>query len=210
MVSRRRVLAGTSVVALGGLGAISTVSANAASVTAPTAPPAPPAPVAPRRGQPTPVPRTIARRRVVSGGRLRVVRTDFALSHLGLAWAGGDARVRVRTRNGWTDWHRVDGCDGARDGTPAGRRSAVMAVPDATGYEVSVERHATALVTELDTVHGPVQAMAAASVFGMPLPDGRTCPVTYLSRAAWGADESWRYSWMASRSGRSRTSRCRP
>jgi len=28
----------------------------------------------------------------------------------------------------------------------------------------------------------------------MPLPDGSTCPVTYLSRAAWGADESKRFS----------------
>jgi len=32
-----------------------------------------------------------------------------------------------------------------------------------------------------------------AAVFGMPLPDGTTVPVTYLSRAAWGADESLRF-----------------
>jgi hypothetical protein len=30
--------------------------------------------------------------------------------------------------------------------------------------------------------------------FGFRLPGGLTCPVPYMSRAAWGADESWRYS----------------
>jgi uncharacterized protein with LGFP repeats len=37
-------------------------------------------------------------------------------------------------------------------------------------------------------------ARLGAAVFGMPLPDGTTVPVTYLSRAAWGADESLRFS----------------
>jgi hypothetical protein len=36
-------------------------------------------------------------------------------------------------------------------------------------------------------------AAAIAAVSGMPLPNGTTCPVTYLSRSAWGADESLRY-----------------
>ncbi|MBX6751757.1 MAG: N-acetylmuramoyl-L-alanine amidase, partial [Micromonosporaceae bacterium] len=38
----------------------------------------------------------------------------------------------------------------------------------------------------------PRQARPRA-VFGMPLPGGLVCPVQYLSRAGWGADESYRY-----------------
>src|SRR5215470_4582956 len=32
-----------------------------------------------------------------------------------------------------------------------------------------------------------------AAVQGLPLPGGLTCPVPYMSRAAWGADESFRF-----------------
>ncbi len=36
-------------------------------------------------------------------------------------------------------------------------------------------------------------ALAQGAVIGFPLPGGLTCPVPYLSRAAWGANESWRF-----------------
>jgi hypothetical protein len=54
---------------------------------------------------------------------------------------------------------------------------------------IGVERAANATV-----VRSAVPAGLTAAVFGMPLPDGTTVPVTYLSRAAWGADESLRFS----------------
>src|SRR4029453_7183998 len=35
--------------------------------------------------------------------------------------------------------------------------------------------------------------LPAGAVMGFRLPGGLTCPVPYMSRAAWGADESWRF-----------------
>ncbi len=37
-------------------------------------------------------------------------------------------------------------------------------------------------------------ALPPGAVFGMPLPGGAVCPVAYMSRSAWGADESLRFS----------------
>jgi len=37
-------------------------------------------------------------------------------------------------------------------------------------------------------------ALPLAAAAGFPLPGGLVCPVPYMSRAAWGADESWRFS----------------
>ena len=36
-------------------------------------------------------------------------------------------------------------------------------------------------------------ALPAAAVMGFSLPGGLVCPVPFMSRAAWGADESWRF-----------------
>jgi hypothetical protein len=36
-------------------------------------------------------------------------------------------------------------------------------------------------------------ALPQGVVFGFRLPGGLTCPVPFMSRAAWGADESWRF-----------------
>jgi hypothetical protein len=51
----------------------------------------------------------------------------------------------------------------------------------------------TALATSASNAAAPAAfAAAAAPVFGMPLVRGLTCPVPYLSRAGWGADEELR------------------
>ena len=39
-----------------------------------------------------------------------------------------------------------------------------------------------------------VPAARQGAAFGFRLPGGLTCPVPYMSRAAWSADESWRFS----------------
>jgi hypothetical protein len=93
---------------------------------------------------------------------------------------------------GWTRWHAVGRCGGARDGQPADAPASVLlSVAGAEGYEVRVDPAATVEVTELDTI-GPATAVAVPAE-GMPLPDGSAIAVPYLSRAAWGADESLRF-----------------
>jgi hypothetical protein len=74
----------------------------------------------------------------------------------------------------------------------------LLSTDRAVGYELWVAGAGSATVTELNTLDGPVQTLAATTTAAavaqtsMPLPGGRSAPVTYLSRAAWGADESLR------------------
>jgi hypothetical protein len=61
-------------------------------------------------------------------------------------------------------------------------------------YDVVIEGEAASgFVSEINTVDGPVMGLAAEPLGAMPLPDGTTCLVTYLPRAAWGADEGLRF-----------------
>jgi len=178
VVSRRTLLSVTAGMALGTLASIPT--AEAASITAAAA-------------KTKPVPRTLAVARAVRKGSLRVQETSFELTHLGVAWQGLRPHVRVRTAAGWAQWRAVDGCSGGRDGRADPGGSALLVVPGTVGYEVSVAGAGSAEITELNTVDGPAIQQAAAVARVMPLPDGTTCAVPYLSRAAWGADESKRF-----------------
>jgi len=140
-----------------------------------------------------PVPRTLARRaRRASGGRA-VSKTEFELTHLGVAWTAATATVRVRTAEGWSDWRPAAGCavgsDSQGPDRPGG--SALLAVPGATGYEVQVDAGAVSTV-ELNTCDGPRRTTTAASrKFPYGTHKGSRMP-RYLSRAGWGADESRR------------------
>ena len=141
-----------------------------------------------------PAPRTLAASRVVRNGRLSVRRTDFPVTHLGLTWPSGSAHVRVRTSAGWTTWRNLDGCGGAPDGPGQPAMSALVVVPAAVAYEVAVAGGRTAQVTELNTVDGP--ALPSSAIVAAPLPPWATLAdywLSYLSRAAWGADESLRF-----------------
>ena len=143
---------------------------------------------------PRSVPRTIARRRTLVGGRLRVAATPHRLTHLGITWQGGAATVTTTGPHGRTAWSLAHGCPGGRDGRTSGGH-ALLVTTGATGYEVVVSgAGARGGVTELNTIDGPAVAAAAEPRTGMLMPDGSTCPVTYLPRAAWGADEGLRYS----------------
>jgi hypothetical protein len=85
------------------------------------------------------------------------------------------------------------GCGGGPDkaGPPGG--SALLVVSGAVGYEIAVAGSGSVQTTELNTVDGPVMTTAATMTTGMPLPNGTTLSVPYLSRAAWGAEESLRF-----------------
>ncbi len=143
--------------------------------------------------KPRPIPRTLAVGRTARKGNLRVHTTSFKLTHLGVTWQGPWAHVRVRTSAGWSQWRAIHGCSAGRDGGAPIGGSAMLVVPGTVGYEVSVPGARMAIVAELNTIDGPVVALAAAVTSDMPLPDGTTCAVPYLSRAAWGADESYRF-----------------
>jgi hypothetical protein len=140
-----------------------------------------------------PVPRTLVRRsRRASGGRT-VSKTEFPLTHLGVAWTAAKATVRVRTAAGWSDWRPARGCvtgsDSADTDRPGG--NALLAVAGATGYEVQVDGGSVSTV-ELNTHDGPRRTTTAASrEFPHGARKGYRMP-RYLPRAGWGADESRR------------------
>lgn len=140
-----------------------------------------------------PVPRTLVRRsRRASGGRA-VSRTEFTLTHLGVAWTAERAAVRVRTAAGWGQWQPALGCATGSDADSTDRPggSALLAVPGALGYEVQVGAGSVSTV-ELNTGDGPRRTTTAASrEFWSGARPGRRTP-RYLPRAAWGADESRR------------------
>lgn len=138
-------------------------------------------------------PRPRVARRTIRGGRLRVEQTSFPLSHLAVAWDAPVARVRFRSRTGWTGWQTVDGCAGGRDGHSADHRhSGMLVTPEATGYEVLLAGAGAGEVTEMDMGRSASTLAISSVAASMPLPNGTTCSVPYLSRAAWGADESLR------------------
>jgi hypothetical protein len=179
MVSRRTIITIPVAVATAGLAVRTAFASSISSDPGPTA-----------TGV---VPRTIARRRNIVGGRLRVT-AEARLTHLGVSWEGTGATVSTKNAAGWTVWSASDICNGGPDGAPLGGHLLLVA-PGVTEYEVMITGDgATGTVTELNTVDGPVVATATEPLAEMPLPDGTACPVTYLPRAAWGADEGLRFS----------------
>src|SRR5262245_12178864 len=137
------------------------------------------------------VPKTIAGTRTVGGGHLKAT-TPERLTHLGISWAGADVKVATRGPDGWQTWDMSAQCTGGPDGQAHDGGHALLVVPGTVEYEVTVSGQAA--VTELNTADGPIVATAAELLAGMPLPNGTISPVTYMSRAAWGADEGLRFS----------------
>jgi uncharacterized protein with LGFP repeats len=145
-----------------------------------------------------PVPATLANRRPRLASGTRVTGLSFPLTHLALSYAGTAAAVRLRTRSGWTAWRELHSCDASHDDND--RNSAVVSGTGAVGYEIQVRGGGPVDALELNTVDGPRRMVAAAqstlpSTGALATPSGaRGLPrPPYLSRAAWGADESYRF-----------------
>lgn len=146
--------------------------------------------------EPAGVPQTLAyRRRGLTSGD-RVTPDQFPLTHLAVSFTGHAAAVRLRTRDGrWTGWRPVHTC-GVAHGVGQ-HRTGIVPASGVVAYEVQV-KGGSAAVLELNTVDGPTRTVADAPT---PLPvDNRYLTVrppislpTYVSRAGWGADESYRY-----------------
>jgi hypothetical protein len=175
MVSRRTII--TIPVAL----AVAGVGTSVAIASASTAEP----------GGGRGVPKTIARTRRVVGGRLRATPRQ-RLTHLGISWDGTGVQVATGGPDGWRTSNIRALCSGGRDGEADHGGHVLLVVPGTVEYEVTIAGEGT--VTELNTADGLMMATSAEPLAGMPLPDGTDAPVTYLSRAAWGADEGMRYS----------------
>jgi hypothetical protein len=120
----------------------------------------------------------------------RVDQTGFAISHLAVGWRGaGQPAVRLRSASGWGEWQRVRRCGAGKDGVASVPRWALLTTYGALGYEIAPAWGVGGLaVTEINTTGGPARTAADKLTLY-----GRAVPVRYLSRAAWGADESLRF-----------------
>ncbi|MFF4254383.1 N-acetylmuramoyl-L-alanine amidase [Streptomyces sp. NPDC001663] len=108
--------------------------------------------------------------------------TAFAASYVGLRWSGAKEGAVIRLADG--DWQTLaSGCAAVEDGG-----TALVAAQSATAYEVKAPSDINGVRSlAIDTTSGP------ARTFKVPSEPTRVRGVGYLSRPAWGADESKRY-----------------
>ncbi|GLY95050.1 peptidoglycan recognition family protein [Actinoplanes sp. NBRC 103695] len=130
------------------------------------------------------VPETLAVARGQVGGGTTLT-PEVKLSHLSVR-AGTD--LRVKTASGWRDVS-ASGCTAGSDVATAPGNVLVPAA-GVTAYRIS---SAPTAVTELNTADGRARPRTARPRT-LTLPRAERAPwrPTYLSRAAWGADESYR------------------
>lgn len=164
MISRRSLLRGATGLAVG-----TPLVASAATPAAAAARPTVPQTMSAARGT---VPAGVA------------VSPALPLTHLSVA---GAESVRIRTADGWQPWQPVVDCPCGPDGSSVRRRTLVPAA-GALDYEV---RGNAVRVTEVNTVDGPARATADPEA-PLPFTAPKEFLPRYLSRAAWGADESYR------------------
>lgn len=131
------------------------------------------------------VPGTLAASRAPAGGGTTLT-PEVKLGHLSVP-AGTD--LRVKTPGGWRDL-AATGCPAGSDATTAPGNVLVPAA-GVTAYQI---RSAPTAVTELNTADGPARPRSARPrALTLPRADRTSGRPTYLSRPAWGADESYRY-----------------
>jgi hypothetical protein len=132
------------------------------------------------------VPRTLA-----SAGAGAVSWPGFPVEYVGVRWPRGAwaGRIRFVDRAGrFGRWQLIrPGCvGGGGDATVSGDQGALVAAGGATGYEVDLPSGARTVA--LNGADGPRLAVAATRAG-----PARLAGCAYLSRAAWGADESLRF-----------------
>ncbi|WP_405021237.1 peptidoglycan recognition protein family protein [Kitasatospora sp. NBC_00070] len=177
---------------------IGTIGATAAAVALTplaSAAAAPSSGTAPATGQRiTEVPRT--RARSATGAAATAVRTAFPIGYVGVSWTGSQrgAEIRLHGTDGTPGaWRQlVTGCAAGPDGVatdPARTATALIAAAGATGYDLRLPDGATDVRSAaIDTRQGPVRRVAVAATA-----PGTFGGIEYLTRAAWGADESKRF-----------------
>ncbi|MDW4909619.1 peptidoglycan recognition family protein [Streptomyces sp. ADMS] len=115
--------------------------------------------------------------------------TGFAISYVGVRWSGTADGAGIRFTDGGSasgKWQELNGgC-----ATVANGGTALVAAGDATAYELKLPDGVSvsgARSLAIDTTGG------AGKTFRVPTEPTRVRGVQYLSRPAWGADESKRY-----------------
>ncbi|MEV6169455.1 peptidoglycan recognition family protein [Streptomyces sp. NPDC051954] len=110
--------------------------------------------------------------------------TAFAISYVGVRWTGAADGAGIRLADG--KWQELrGGCATVENGG-----TALVAAGDVTAYELKAPDGVSASVVHslaIDTTGG------AGRTFRVPTEPTRVRGVQYLSRPAWGADESKRY-----------------
>jgi hypothetical protein len=108
--------------------------------------------------------------------------TAFAASYVGVRWSGAKDGAAIKLADG--AWQTLDsGCAAVEDGG-----TALVAAQNATAYAVKAAIDVSGLQSlAIDTTDGPDRT------FKVPSEPTRVRGVRYLSRPAWGADESKRY-----------------
>ncbi|WSU55996.1 peptidoglycan recognition protein family protein [Streptomyces sp. NBC_01092] len=108
--------------------------------------------------------------------------TAFAASYVGVRWSGAKDGAAIRLGHG--DWQTLtSGCTAVEDGG-----SALVAAGNATAYEVKAPSDIDGVRSlAIDTTDGPDRT------YRVPSEPTRVRGVRYLSRPAWGADESKRF-----------------
>ncbi|MFF7391383.1 peptidoglycan recognition family protein [Streptomyces scabiei] len=117
------------------------------------------------------------------------VEAAFPIGYVGVRWGGTDEAtgggIRLTDADGGQGaWRSLGdgGCSVANGG------GVLIAADQAAGYELRAPDGATGLRSlALDTLHGPDRKVA------VPSDPTRVRGVQYLTRAAWGADESLRF-----------------
>ncbi|MFF1798577.1 peptidoglycan recognition family protein [Kitasatospora sp. NPDC086009] len=129
------------------------------------------------------------------GREATTVRADFPIRYVGVSWDGPARGAAIRlhrddaTRGAWQPLPA--GCAGGPDGADrtVGTATALIAADGAPGYDLRLpDGAANVRSAAIDTVHGPARTVSLA-----PTTPVTFCGVEYLSRAAWGADESKRF-----------------
>ncbi|MCI3272511.1 peptidoglycan recognition protein family protein [Streptomyces cylindrosporus] len=109
--------------------------------------------------------------------------TSFAASYVGVRWSGAADGAGIRFPSD-TSWQSLGGGCASVDGGG----TALVAAGSATAYELKAPDGATDVRSlAIDTTGGPDRT------FKVPSEPTRVRGVRYLSRPAWGADESKRY-----------------
>ncbi|MBC7267299.1 MAG: N-acetylmuramoyl-L-alanine amidase [Streptomyces sp.] len=167
----------------GVLGAAGAVAAGAALV------PDAVASAAPSGSAPTPtgtVPETFPATRTEAATGTGTAATALTASYVALRWTGAPDGAAIR----FADGTEAGALKPVRCGcaTVEGGGTALVPAGNATAYEVRVPDGATEVRSlAIDTTDGP------ARTFQVPTEPTRVRGVRYLSRPAWGADESKRY-----------------
>lgn len=114
-------------------------------------------------------------------------RTAFPIDFLGVSWTGGEApSVRFSSAAGWGPWFTVEEEEMAQ-----GQRRFGRLVPGRDAEQFQLRGEADGLqVSVLNTTDGPREmTWGEPSALASHVPQGSVVP-----RAAWGADESFRFS----------------